>query len=155
MRYRSYNTNLIREAYEATKKGMSVRGAAKKFGVPDSTLRDRTRGNVSLDAVLGVETFFTKTEEEKLFGHIKHVAAIGHVYTKKNILDVATQYARFLGKDVKGSNGLSVKWYRGFKKRWPQVGAYTTKAKRTDNSDPFQTQEDLGSYYKELGALLS
>ena len=41
-----YNRANIERAYNATKNGMSVYRAAKDYGVPESTLRDRTRGNV-------------------------------------------------------------------------------------------------------------
>ena len=144
-----YNRNSVRDAYEATKKGMSVYRAAKQFGVPESTLRDRTLGYVSLDAISGHVPLFTKTEEEKLVRHINHVAAIGHGYNKKNIQEVAKEYALFLGKDVKGTKGLSAKWYYEFLKRWPEI--VVAKTKKNNNSP----KEDLGSYYKELGALLS
>ena len=127
--------------------------ASKQFGVPQSTLADRIRGSVPLDAVPGHETLLTKTEEQKLVGHIKHMAAIGHGYTKKNIQEVAKEFALFLGKDVKATKGLSDNWFYGFLKRWPEVEI--AKHKKTDNSDPIQTQEDMDRYYKELGALLS
>ena len=147
-----YNRNSVREAYEATKKGMSVYRAARQFGVPESTLRDRTRGFVSLDAVIGFEPLFTKTEEKKLVGHIKHMAAIGHGYsTNKNIKEVAKEFALFLGKDVKATKGLSDSWFYGFLKRWPEVAV----AKPSNKSNPIQTKEELDRYYKELGALLS
>ena len=148
-----YNRNSVREAYEATKKGMSVYKAAKQFGVPESMLRDRTRGFVSLDGVPGGGTLFTKTEEEKLSGHIKHMAAIGHGYNKKNIQEVAKEYALFLGKDIKDTKHSSNCWFYGFLKRWPEMAV--AKPKKTNNSDPIQTQEELDRYYKELGALLS
>ena len=131
---------------------MSVYRAAKQFGVPESTLRDRTLGLVSLDAVSGPEPILTKTEEQKLVGHIKHMAAIGHGYNRKNIQEVATEYARSLGKDVKATKGLSSMWYYGFLKRWPEVAEI--KPKNT-TSDPIETQEELDNYYKKLGALLS
>ena len=59
---------------------MPIGRAAKQFGVPESTIRDRISGHVPLDAVSGGVTLFTKTEEQKLVGHIKHMAAIGHGY---------------------------------------------------------------------------
>ena len=150
--FKRYNRNSIREAYEATKKGMSVYRAARQFGVPESTLRDRTRGNVSLDAVSGPGTLLTKTEEQKLVGHIKHMAAIGHAYNKKNIQKVATEFAQSLGKDVKATKGLSSPWVNSFLKRWPEVAEIMPKFTK---SRPIQTQGELDRYYKELRALLS
>ena len=148
-----YNRNSVREAYEATKQGMSVRGAAKKFGVPTTTLRDRTLGRVPLEAVPGPETLFTKIEEEKLVGHIKQMAAIGHSYNNNSIKEVAKEFALFLGKDVRATKRMSNNWLYGFLKRWPEV--VLVKPQNTNNSDPIQTQEELDTCYKELGALLS
>ena len=133
---------------------MPIGRAAKQFGVPESTIRDRISGHVPLDAVSGGVTLFTKTEEQKLVGHIKHMAAIGHGYnTNKNIQEVAKEYALFLGKDVKANKSMSNNWLYGFLKRWPEVAQF--KPQSTNKSDPIQTQEELETYYKELGALLS
>ena len=149
-----YDRAAVPKAFEATQKGMSVYRAAKKFRVPESTLRDRTRGLVSLDARPGFDAaIFSKTEEQKLVGHIKHMAAIGHGYNKKNIQQVAKEYALFLGKEVKAAKELSNSWYYGFTQRWPEVTI--TKPKKTNGSESVLPQDELDTYYKELGALLS
>jgi hypothetical protein len=40
----------LQRALEAIVKGMSVYRAARQYNVPESTLRDRTRGNVDIEA---------------------------------------------------------------------------------------------------------
>ena len=45
-----YDRANIPRAYEATQAGMTVYKAARLYNVPESTLRDRTRGNVAVDA---------------------------------------------------------------------------------------------------------
>ena len=46
--------------------------------MPESTLRDRTRGNITLDTKVGVETLFTESEEKLLVDHVKYMASIGY-----------------------------------------------------------------------------
>ena len=50
-------TNLCR-AFDATRSGICVYIAARQYNVPESTLRDRTRGNISVDATIGFDTIF-------------------------------------------------------------------------------------------------
>jgi hypothetical protein len=44
-----YDRVNLQRAHEAIVKGMSVYRAARQYNVPESTLRDRTRGNVDID----------------------------------------------------------------------------------------------------------
>ena len=76
--------NLLR-AYEATQSGMSVYRAARTYSVPESTLRDRTRCNVALDATPGPEMILSWEEEKHLVEHIKYMGDIGYGYTKSNV----------------------------------------------------------------------
>ena len=45
-----YERANIPRAYEATQAGMTVYKAARQYNIPESTMRDRTRGNVAVDA---------------------------------------------------------------------------------------------------------
>lgn len=60
------------EAMKAvTEKKMTIRGAAKKFGVPYSTLKDRVHGRVQHGTKPGVKTALSPEEEEELVKYIK------------------------------------------------------------------------------------
>ena len=48
-----YDRSNLSRAYQATQSGMSVYRAARLYNIPESTLRDRTLGNVSVDAKNG------------------------------------------------------------------------------------------------------
>ena len=52
-------------------KKMTIRGAAKKFGVPYSTLKDRVHGRVKHGTKPGVKTALSPEEEEDLVKYIK------------------------------------------------------------------------------------
>ena len=80
-----YNCSNLARAYEATQGGMSVYKAARRYSVPESTLRDRTRGNVDVDVRAGHATLMTAEEEQKLVAHICYMADIGYGYNKSGI----------------------------------------------------------------------
>lgn len=52
-------------------KKMTIRGAAKRFNVPYSTLKDRVRGRVRHGTKPGVKTVLSPEEEEELVKCIK------------------------------------------------------------------------------------
>lgn len=52
-------------------KKMTIRGAAKKFKVPYSTLKDRVHGRVKHGTKPGVKTALSPEEEEDLVRYIK------------------------------------------------------------------------------------
>ena len=83
---------------------MSVYRAAREFNVPESTLRDRTRGNVTLDTRVVVDTLFTVSEEKQLVDHVKYMGSIGHGYNKSGIQYMARDYALSLNKPVKSTS---------------------------------------------------
>ena len=52
-----------------------MHGAAKRFGVPLSTLRDRVDGRVHIDCCqAGVPSLFSQEEESFLVEHVKTMA---------------------------------------------------------------------------------
>ena len=80
-----YDRSNLARAYEATQCWMSVNMAARRYSVPESTLRDRTRGNVEVDARTGHGTLLSADEEQKLVTHISYMADIGYGYNKPGI----------------------------------------------------------------------
>ena len=80
-----YDRANIPRVYAANLTGMTVSKSARLYYVPESTLRDRTRGNVAVDAKNGTGTLLSTEEDQKLMEHIKYMANIGYGYTKFNI----------------------------------------------------------------------
>lgn len=74
-----YDRVNLERAYTACKGGMSVYKAAIIYSVPESTLRDRTREKIPLDAHVGYSTIFTANEEKALVDHIKYMGDIGNL----------------------------------------------------------------------------
>ena len=85
----------------------------------ESTLRDRTRGLVALDARNGSGILITHAEEEKLVGHIKDMTDTGN---KSVVQFMAKYYAQSHLKDVKPSfDFLSTCCFYGFMGRRPDL----------------------------------
>ena len=103
------------------KNGISVYRAAKLFSVPESTLRDRTRGLVNLNTVIGFDNIFSDDEERQLVEHVSYMANIGYGYNKMGIQHMAREYPDSLGKSVKSERSLSNCWFYGFLKRWSDL----------------------------------
>ena len=63
--------------FDATARGMSVYRASREFCVPESTLRDRQRGNITLGTKVGVETLVAESEEKLLATGLSAVCDCG------------------------------------------------------------------------------
>ena len=149
-----YDRGNLTRAYTATQGGMSVRMADRRYSVPESTLRDRTRGIVDIDAIPGHVTLLTANEEQKLAAHICYMVDIGYGYNKSGIQYMATDYAHSLGKAVPATEKLSNCWFDGFLKRWPKLKVVKPQIL------PFYraksaSSEVLANYFTELGNILS
>ena len=101
-----YDSKNLRRAFDATRSGMSVYMAARQYNVPESTLRDITRGNISVEATIGFDTIFNRSEERKLVDHITYMADIGYGY-KPSIQYMPSDLAKSLNKNTKSRDHLS------------------------------------------------
>ncbi|KAH3856609.1 hypothetical protein DPMN_099201 [Dreissena polymorpha] len=55
------------------------------------------------------------------------MAALGYGYTISEVVASATNYAVFLGKRP-NDKPLSVKWFKGFQQRWPELRVVRPRA---------------------------
>ena len=82
---------------------MSIYQAARMYNVPESPVRDHTRGKVEVDARNGTQwggdnvDIRWRTEA----GWAYQVYGIGYGYSKSGIQNMAKDYAESLEKDVK------------------------------------------------------
>ena len=127
--------------------------ASRDYSVPESTLRDRTRGVVDLDVMIGFDRSFS-VEEEKLVGHVSYMAEIGYAYGVSGIRYMAKNYAESLGKPVKAKDALSNCWLYSFLKRWPSF-KIAKPQKLTSVRAKSASRDILAKYYKEIGTILT
>ena len=149
-----YDRLNLQRAFEATQRGVSVYRASRDYSVPESTLRDRTRGLVDLDVKIGFDKIFSAEEEENLVGHVSYMAEIGYRYGVSGIRYMAKNYAESLGKPVKTKDALSNCWFYSFLKRWPNLKVAKPQ-KLTIVRAKSASRDTLDKYYKELGTILT
>ncbi|KAJ8317134.1 hypothetical protein KUTeg_005038 [Tegillarca granosa] len=152
--YRNYDPSKLDSAYKAVKEDkISVHGAAKRFGVPVTTLRDRVDGRIHIDCcTIGAPPLFTLDQEAAIFNHIKIMSEIGYGYTRSEVVDIASDYAIDLGLKERG-NDLSLKWYYGFMKRWPELSCNMPSG-LSELRARAVTPERIGRYFIELDTIL-
>ena len=158
---RQYNPQLIAAAYrDVTEKGVSVYKAARMYGIPESTLRDRTLGiqpvvvNTEDMPRPGPAATFSRDEEIQLVDHLAYMANIGYGYSRQEFLALATDFAISLGKKTDSDPIFAASWYTGFKSRHPDV----TLAKPQKLSlvrAKCTSKEVLDRYFDELGSVIS
>jgi transposase-like protein len=102
-RYRKYSAETLLKAYEAVKeRKVPVKTAARQFGVPENTLRDRVKGRIDpFDFCIGGDTTLSREEEEVLVEHLEAMSLLGYGYTNTKLQQVAGKLALDMGKKKK------------------------------------------------------
>ena len=84
-------------ALEAVKDGEPVQRAAEIFGVPRSSLRDRTSGKVKHGRKPGPSPYLSNVEEKELANFVTDVAKAGYGKSRKEIKLIAEDVANEKG----------------------------------------------------------
>jgi len=111
----------IRAAYMAVKGGMGVRQAARDFGVPRTTLRNKLEGKHPIEKKSKLSL---STEEEKTFSQWAiNMARAGFGRTKKDFLRSIQEYLNQLDEEprFKNNNMPGDTWYYDYLKRHPEL----------------------------------
>ncbi|MEW8544909.1 MAG: helix-turn-helix domain-containing protein [Candidatus Thiodiazotropha sp.] len=120
--YAQYDPTKFADAIEAVREGMSVRKAAKAYGVPRSTLSDRITGRVSEDAVLGKSPVIPVDIEKEMASRAMDLAEKGFGIGRKQMIARAGTLCRQMGVKTSSKSGLPGKdWFKGFKRRNPAL----------------------------------
>uniref|UniRef100_A0A8W8LL25 HTH psq-type domain-containing protein n=1 Tax=Magallana gigas TaxID=29159 RepID=A0A8W8LL25_MAGGI len=115
-KFRQYSPIRLIHAYLAVKgKWASVSKAAVQYNVPTQTLRDRVKGKVKLEKVtMGPAAPLLRQEEEAtLVSHLKAMSSFGYGSTRKEVPNMASDYAIQLRNRTKQQKPLTLKWFRG------------------------------------------
>lgn len=100
---------------------LPVERVAKKFAIPINTLKDRVRGKIDVDTVKsGPSPLFSLEQEAYLSQHLITMAEIGYGYSRKETINLASDYAIHLGIKENGHK-FSLKWLYNFLSRWPDL----------------------------------
>ena len=151
----TYSKENLARAYSAVKQSnQAIRTAARTFGVPVQTLRDRVIGIVDPDNdACGSDPLLTREEELTLVEHVEVLAELGYGYTNMQLKSLAGDLAQHLGRRP-SSKPLSNNWLTEFLKRWHDrlrsLNPRSLEACRAKGSTP----EIIESYYNELDHIL-
>lgn len=117
---------------------MSVRGAARKYNIPEATLRHKVTGYHPVSKKMGPSSVLTDAEEDVIVAYIKGSLRRAHPVTKKNVLDAVGTILRterqegfhrkippFFGEKPKR------KWWRLFCSRHPEITLRTPETLTT------------------------
>lgn len=106
---------------DVNERGLSVRKAAKKWGIAKSTLQDRLGGKAR-NIKTGPRTVLTHAEEDRFAKWLIERAKRGFGVTKDEFLDCVETFIEKDKRETKFTgNRPGNKWYRGFIKRNPKV----------------------------------
>ncbi|XP_074662728.1 uncharacterized protein LOC141915188 [Tubulanus polymorphus] len=147
-RYLQYSVDQKANAIDAINGGMPIKTAAKQFGVPRSTLQDIIKGRIEMGAKIGGQPTLNHEEERELVDFACNRSQMGMGFNKQTLLRYAGKIADKKGKPFLGGNP-SEKWWRGFKKRHPDLPLRTpesTASVRMAGMQPVRVMKFFHSY---------
>ncbi|KAH3720111.1 hypothetical protein DPMN_063004 [Dreissena polymorpha] len=100
----------------------------------------------------GSPALFDHTQEQKLVNHIKRMADYGYGYTRQECCEIRTDFAIELGIRQK-HQPLTLKWFRGFIKRWPVLKVKKPRALELARAK-CTSKENVAEYMSNLKAVL-
>jgi len=121
-----WTENMMEEALEAVKNGLSITKAAKEFDVPYSTLQGRIKGAVPKKEDAADRQLLTESQESWLANWILIQEQLGKAPTHHQIREVVSAMLRLAG--ITQTPGKC--WVSNFFKRHPGIG--TKQGKRLD-----------------------
>ena len=145
--------------------GLSIRGAGKKYGIPEATIRHKMSGFRGMKPKPGPKTLLTDAEEQVLVNYIVTAAKRAHPVTKRNVIgavkailedEIESGYEREIPPSFSG-NEPKQKWWTLFLKRHPNVTfrtpeSLTTARKNISVAIIKQWFHSTSDYFHEIDA---
>ena len=164
MLQRQKRTEKIARAMQETRKGTSLRRAAKMFGIANSTLGDYLRPyigkEIPFDALFAKNllsktysfTTFSNEQENQLITECNQLARLGYPYSAAQVIEVAQNEVMLAGSNKAGTKLPTIEWfYKGFMKRHPDFNTHRPKTKDKYVLD----DETITTYFIELDKAMS
>ena len=101
--------------------GMSVRGAATRYGIPPTTLHDHLSGK-SKRVHSGAPTVLTPAEEKEIVTACQVMQELAFPLTRDFVSIIVRDYLKDRGRDDRFKDGIpGSDWWLGFLKRHPNL----------------------------------
>ena len=176
---------MLAMAFSDTKSGKhSVLRAAKIYGVPEETLRDKIKGRRKLDCTQGRSHCFSEEEEYKILDTLEFYGKSGYKYKGIDIIRIATRFAvdyrkrirpgdeaaepdtgniprsqrgqKLYNRSIRGLK-LTRKWFDGFYQRWfERLDPYIVVPNRPGKvpENPVLSEDILSDFFRKYEQLL-
>jgi len=146
---KNYSEECIDKALNAIKNGISLRKAAKTFGVPKSTLYVKKKNKCPVHANKGPATVLTKNEENLICEWIFECSSRGFPVTKDQLLNTVQKFVIDTKKEVPFRDGRPGRhWYESFKHRHPDLAERL--AQNLTYSRASVTEEALRQWFEKV-----
>ncbi|XP_071947382.1 uncharacterized protein [Antedon mediterranea] len=122
-KYRKYSQEVVRIACGRVRKGeLSYGAAARMYGIPKSTIRDKVSGRTPIESTPGPDPILSKKEEEQLVGWAIGMAKIGYGRTMMEMKRVVKKFLDANGRPNPFVDNLpGRRWMRNFLRRHPEL----------------------------------
>ena len=136
-------------AVQEVENGMSTLAAARKHGVPRSTLHDRVTGRVKHGVNPGPAPYLSANEEKQLFDFLLLTRKIGYHKTRVKVARIVENIAQ--DKKVLRTDRLSNTWISTILKRHPEV----TVTNKDASTNLRINEETMKNYFEELKKIMN
>ena len=106
---------------DVTSNRLSANSAAKKHGVPPSTLKDRLSGRVVHGSKPGPKPYLSAPEEQELAGHLIDATNIGYGKTHGKVLTIVKRHVESKEDVSLKASRVTHGWWQTFKERNPSL----------------------------------
>jgi len=121
--------------------------AARMYGIPPTTLKDRISGKVKHGTKSGPVKYLSSDEEAELADFLKQSSELGYGKTRKDVLNIAESYASQKGV-LRKESGITQGWWRSFRDR--QADLSLRRGDGTANIRMDAVNEETISHYFSL-----
>lgn len=132
-------------------KGRSTYTVGREFGIPETTLRNHTRGRYAgYTTAFGRARCISESEETAIVAYIQYMADRGFPLTKQMIRRLTAEVIKMHGRDtlVNVEKGPGSRWMQAFFSRHPELS--TRRPHLLDKGRAAITQTQLDQYFDLL-----
>ena len=145
-----WNQEQLTCAMQAVERGLSIRLASDRFGIPYGTLYGRIHPETGRNAnshasrpahgpAAGRHSVFTSEQERKIFDYVKTMGEVTYGLTRSQVRKLAYDFAELEGIRHPFRGGMAGRdWYYGFLKRHPNLALRQPEAVSLNRSIGFR-----------------
>ncbi|XP_072375129.1 uncharacterized protein [Diabrotica undecimpunctata] len=119
---KNYTTEILQQALDSIRDGMSFGEASREFKITKSTLVDKIHNKYEQGTTSGAHCVLTAAEEQTVVDWILYLETIGFPVTKNQLLGCVAELVRRLERANKFKHGIPGRhWYENFFARHPEL----------------------------------